>query len=381
MNKLPIRIRLTLYLVLLLTSVCILLTGLSIYNANQAFVLPYLADASQAGQPPASLGEEPKIYMMPDADETADEAGAIVITQASKSFNTFSLWIMAAVILGSGVTAYLLLGRALKPLRRLSDEIGRTTENELSQPVGSFPSRDEISSLADSFNRMLTRLDKAFSDQKRFASDAAHELKTPLAAIKTNIDVLRLDAEPPVEEYEKTIRVIERQTARMTRLVDDLFAMISQRGCAFDDTVDFDAMFTDILVELAPRIRKKQIKVVLHPGGLQTTANSVMLTQAFSNLVENAVKYNVEGGRIDIATKTDGKCCTITISDNGIGIPPEKIEHIFKPFYRADASRAETEGAGLGLAITSEIIGRHGGSISAQSRNGETIFTVTLPMG
>lgn len=108
--------------------------------------------------------------------------------------------------------------------------------------------------------------------------------------------------------------------------------------------------------------------------------NVVMLTRAFSNLVENAVKYHVENGRIVIRTESDGVWDTITVADNGIGIPPEKLEWIFKPFYRADESRSQTEGAGLGLAIVSEIIAGHGGSISAKSGNGETVFTVLLPV-
>lgn len=384
MNKISLRIRLTLYIVLLLTFVCVLLTALSIYNANQAFVIPYLSVDPEADSPeeksPLTPDTPPEIYMVPDGESTPDTEGTVVVTEARKEFNTFSLWIMAAVIMGGGVTAYFLLGRALKPLRRLSDEIGEITENELSQPIEDFPAQDEIGSLADSFNRMLARLDTAFAEQKRFSSDAAHELKTPLAAIKTNIDVLRLDAVPEPEDYEKTLGIIERQTKRMIKLVDNLFAMTAQRGYDFNDKVDFDKMFSDILEELAPRICEKKLAAVLHPGGFQTTANSIMLTRAFSNLVENAVKYNVDGGRIDIQTESDGKQYIITVSDNGIGIPAEKLEHIFKPFYRADESRSETEGAGLGLAIVSEVISRHGGTISVQSQNGKTVFTVILPV-
>lgn len=387
LRKISIRVRLTIYIVVLLTCVCVLLTGLSIYNANQSFVVPFLVsevDGKErfAEEQPLDVegGQAPGIVFQADDVPGQDGPGTIIITQKKKDFNMSSLWIMAAVILGGGLSTYFLLGRALEPLQRLSGEIGEMTERELSQRIEGYPAQDEIGSLAESFNRMLARLDKAFSEQKRFSSDAAHELKTPLAVIKTNLDVLRLDDAPDVEEYEKTLGVVERQTNRMMKLVDGLFAMTSQRGYELDENVDFDRMFGDIIAELEPRIREKNLEVVLYRGGLQTMGNVVMLTRAFSNLVENAVKYHVENGRIVIRTESDGVWDIITVADNGIGIPPEKLEWIFKPFYRADESRSQTEGAGLGLAIVSEIIAGHGGSISAKSGNGETVFTVLLPV-
>jgi len=387
LRKISIRVRLTIYIVVLLTCVCVLLTGLSIYNANQSFVVPFLVSEvdgkeRSAEEQPLDVegGQAPGIVFQADDVPGQDGPGTIIITQKKKDFNMSSLWIMAAVILGGGLSTYFLLGRALEPLQRLSVEIGEMTERELSQRIEGYPAQDEIGSLAESFNRMLARLDKAFSEQKRFSSDAAHELKTPLAVIKTNLDVLRLDDAPDVEEYEKTLGVVERQTNRMMKLVDGLFAMTSQRGYELDENVDFDRMFGDIIAELEPRICEKNLEVVLHPGGLRTMGNVVMLTRAFSNLVENAVKYHVENGRITIRTESDGVWDTITVADNGIGIPPEKLEWIFKPFYRADESRSQTEGAGLGLAIVSEIIAGHGGSISAKSGNGETVFTVLLPV-
>lgn len=387
LRKISIRVRLTIYIVVLLTCVCVLLTGLSIYNANQSFVVPFLVsevdgkERSAEEQPPdVEGGQAPSIVFQADDVPGQDGPGTIIITQKKKDFNMSSLWIMAAVILGGELSTYFLLGRALEPLQRLSVEIGEMTERELSQRIEGYPAQDEIGSLAESFNRMLARLDKAFSEQKRFSSDAAHELKTPLAVIKTNLDVLRLDDAPDVEEYEKTLGVVERQTNRMMKLVDGLFAMTSQRGYELDENVDFDRMFSDIIAELEPRIREKNLEVVLQPGGLQTMGNVVMLTRAFSNLVENAVKYHVENGRIVIRTESDGVWDTITVADNGIGISPEKLEWIFKPFYRADESRSQTEGAGLGLAIVSEIIAGHGGRISAKSGNGETVFTVLLPV-
>ncbi|WP_082903460.1 sensor histidine kinase [Christensenella timonensis] len=394
MKKLSLRMRLTLFTMLLLVGVSVIFTLSTIYNAQFSYVVPYLdsdidfkelevsgnidssVTASQAAS--ADVPDEAGGYELYTPDQMA---AMTVMSSSTAQFNSISLWIMLAIILGGGLLTYFLLGRALKPVRDLSARIEGITEHELSLRVDEGKARDEISSLAHSFNTMLSRLAKAFSGRKRFASDAAHELKTPLAAIKANIDVLQLSGDPTAEEYRRTIRVVQKQTSRMIRLVDDLFAISSQRDYDFSDAVDFDSLFSDITAQLAPRIAEKKLSVHIEPGGLVTTGNSVMLTRAFSNLIENAVKYNVDGGKIDIASSAGDKGYTFTITDTGIGIPQEKLEHIFDPFYRADDSRSrKIGGAGLGLAIAKDIIRRHGGTVAAApGKKTGTVFTVTLP--
>lgn len=400
MKKLSLRMRLTLFTVLLLAGVSVVFTLSTIYNANFSYVVPLMDAAvpdsvtvetspfAEEGAPAvpaqeAEINAYSEHYSIEDSAAARGEMAAAVsiVSTSTAQFNATSVWIMLAITLSGGVLTYFLLGRALRPVHDLSTEIQGVTENELSQPISGFDAHDEIGSLADSFNTMLSRLDKAFTDQKRFSSDAAHELKTPLAAIKTNIDVLQLSEDPTTEEYKQTIQVVKNQTSRMIRLVDDLFAISSQRDYDFNDAVDFDSMFSDITAQLAPRIAEKKLSVHIEPGGLVTTGNSVMLTRAFSNLIENAVKYNVDGGKIDIASSAGDKGYTFTITDTGIGIPQEKLEHIFDPFYRADDSRSrKIGGAGLGLAIAKDIIRRHGGTVAAApGKKTGTVFTVTLP--
>ncbi len=394
MRKLSLRMRLTLFTMLLLVGVSVIFTLSTIYNAQFSYVVPYLdsdidfkelevsgnidssVTASQAAS--ADVPDDAGGYELYTPDQMA---AMTVMSSSTAQFNSISLWIMLAIILGGGLLTYFLLGRALKPVRDLSAQIEGITEHELSLRVDEGKARDEISSLAHSFNTMLSRLAKAFSGRKRFASDAAHELKTPLAAIKANIDVLQLSGDPTAEEYRRTIHVVQKQTSRMIRLVDDLFAISSQRDYDFSDAVDFDSMFSDITAQLAPRIAEKELSIHIEPGGLVTTGNSVMLMRAFSNILENAVKYNVAGGSITIASCADDKKYTFTITDTGVGIPEEKREHIFEAFYRADDSRSrKIGGAGLGLAITKDIVERHGGTVSAApGKNGGTALAVTLP--
>lgn len=385
MKKISLRLRLTLFIILLLTGVCVVMTLFSLYNANNVFVMPYistiLSESPNAFAPNVGY-DVPATTVTESMSSASVEVNTVAaITQSSMDFNALSLFTMVAVTCGGGLLTYFLLGRALKPLHNLSGQISAITENELSQTIGQTDSHDEIGSLAHSFNTMLTRLDKAFSDQKRFSSDAAHELKTPLAAIKTNIDVLQLESDPTTAEYKQTVNVVKKQTDRMIRLVDDLFTISSQRNYDFNDTLDIDSMFNDIMVQLSPRIIEKDIAVNLKSCGYATTANSVMLMRAFSNLVENAVKYNVTGGSIDIDVRADEKNFTFTIADTGVGIPEEKLAHIFDPFYRVDDSRSrKIGGAGLGLAIAKDIFERHGGTISvAPGKENGVVFTVTLP--
>ncbi len=397
MKKMTLRMRLTLFTILLLTCVAIVFTLSSMYNANLSFVVPYITSTAQDFpiQPDGQSQEMiPEVDVssaafnevaVPDSEDfTPDESGVTysLIAASTSQFNNTSLFIMLGVIAGGGLLTYFLLGRALGPVRDLSKEIQGITENELSERVAESDRNDEIGQLARSFNTMLERLDKAFSDQKRFSSDAAHELKTPLAAIKTNIDVLQLDDDPTSSEYKETIEVVKKQTGRMIRLVDDLFTMSAQRDYDFNDTIFFDDMFHDIISQLKPRIVEKNLSVDITGCNHTTKGNCVMLTRAFSNLIENAIKYNVDGGSIDVSMAQDGHRYIIKVADSGIGIPEEKQKHIFKPFYRADHSRSrKAGGAGLGLAIAKDIIDRHGGTIDVSSvEKGGSIFTVTLPI-
>ncbi|WP_235843854.1 histidine kinase dimerization/phospho-acceptor domain-containing protein [Christensenella hongkongensis] len=280
-----LRMRLTLFTILLLTCVAIVFTLSSMYNANLSFVVPYITYSaaikdqdlpvppdgqSQEALPEAAISSSTSTeasfpggaYQPPDESTMDFDQSVSMITASASRFNNTSLFIMLGVIAGGGLLTYFLLGRALAPVRELSKEIQGITENELSERVAESDRNDEIGQLARSFNTMLERLDKAFSDQKRFSSDAAHELKTPLAAIKTNIDVLQLDDDPTSSEYKETIEVVKKQTGRMIRLVDDLFTMSAQRDYDFNDTIFFDDMFHDIISQLKPRIVEKTCPLI-----------------------------------------------------------------------------------------------------------------------
>lgn len=400
MKKLSLRMRLTLITVLVISAMALVLTLISMQNVGvlvvsmeSAVVSANAHEASpelyyQQSQDNHVLGKEMQTTRVDEVLMDENAAGEVIypiesFAVARDAFNTNSLLLMLAVIIAGGVTSYFVSGWALRPVRQISDEIEGISENELNIRVKQSRQSDEIGTLARSFNKLMDRMQKAFESQKAFAGAAAHELKTPLAAIRANIDVLEMEEEgADMEEYINTIAVTKKQTDRMICLVDDLFLMSMQQEYKFEDTVNIDEMIEKILVEQNLDIRQKNIKVTHQKGGAIVRANALMLHRALANIIQNAVKYNILNGRLDITSEQDEKQVKITIADTGIGIDPQKRAHIFEPFFRVDDSRSrKIGGAGLGLYIAKESIERHGGRIEVEDNLKEgkgTIFAIRL---
>lgn len=304
------------------------------------------------------------------------------IEQAAVKFNYLSIFIMLVIIISSGFITYFAVRYALRPMRNLGEKISKLSEHDLNYRIQDFQAGDEINHLADSFNALIGRLEQAFNSQKRFSTAAAHELKTPLAIIKTNIDVLNIDSEYSEEEYRNVITVTKSQTDRMIKLVENLFAVSMSAEYDIVDDVIIEEMIRDIVIELNPLIANRGIDVsIICSGNHMIKANHPMLRQSFANIIENAIKYNKTGGKVNIAISDSYRRIHINIADNGIGLSEEHIPHIFEPFYRVDTSRSrKAGGTGLGLAITEETIRRHDGKIYVESNKGEgTVFFIELP--
>jgi len=309
------------------------------------------------------------------------ETTTVTLSNAQRSFNYSSLIFMAILIIFGGILVYFASGYALKPVQTLINDIRAINGEQLSLRVDTGPAADEIGNLAGSFNNMLERLEHSFSAQKRFSTAAAHELKTPLAAIHTNIDVLKMDENPTPEDYAELMDVVTRQTERMCRLVDDLFAMSSLQECNMDDVIELDDTLNSITRELTPVAEKKEITLTLDSHRAILLGNQVIFSRAVSNLVENAIRYTPPGGSVEVCCKIEGDKLLIIVADTGPGIPEEHLQDIFDPFYRIDPSRSrKLGGAGIGLAIASEIIALHNGRVEAANRDdGGSVFTVSLP--
>jgi len=276
------------------------------------------------------------------------------LSQSQSDFQTHSILIAIGVVLLGTFAAYIIAGQALKPIKSLAERIEEVDANNLNQPIEPPNTIDEVSRLTDSFNNMLEKLNRSFEAQKLFAQNAAHELKTPLASMRANIEVLQMDAEPSIEEYREVVGVVKDSTERLIALVEGLLFLDNR---AEDRAQLFSGreVFEKILDELREDILQKNLSVSIE-GDCHIRGDKALLERAFSNLVHNAVRYNVESGAVAISLSAGN----IAIEDSGIGIPVEHLAHIFEPFYCVDQSRSKHLGGhGLGLAIAKNIFDKH----------------------
>lgn len=393
LSKISLRARLTILSAIVMVSVAIALTAVFIVSADQIFVqgVQNELDNVITFQTTPLFEQDSGLSITPSGDWGKDEEDELVdysvirMTLHRAGFR-FNRWGVAGLILitliGTGAT-WLVVGRALKPVRELSDAIEEIGGNDLSRRVDAHGSRDEIGHLAQSFNAMMDKVSESFERQKRFSASAAHELKTPLATIQVGMEVLHLDDNPDPERMKKTLAVAKSNTDRMIRLVEDLFRLSTDETYRMDEDISVSHLFTELIRELSPAVREKDlITSVSAEEGIRLRGNRTLLYRALFNLAENAVKYNREGGEISLSACLEKDGVTLCISDTGIGIEPEEKERIFEPFYRIDRSRSRAMGgSGLGLSLAQDIIKKHGGIIEVDSTPGKgTSFIVIFPV-
>lgn len=405
-KNISLRAQMTIITTIILIVVATVLTITSVFNANHSLVNPIYSMISIEMLEGGPVVIQP---MMPDAAPIEGAEGLIInldgpsapsvlgenpemisdvafdtqiIVSGVKAFKSSAIGYMLVIILVGTIIVYYVLGRVLNPVKKLSDEMELINEKRLSERLVGFDTSQELKELSHSFNMMLDRLDRAFESQKRFSSDAAHELKTPLTVLKTRLDVLALDSHIEEEDYIQFMSVVKKQTDRMIQLVDNLFILSAQQDYELEDEIFIDTIFVDILDDLRGQIESKNLSVTYRPCGVRLHSNQIMITHAFSNLVQNAIKYNHQDGIVEIKTEVMATNCIIEVIDTGIGIPFEKAEYIFDAFYCVDPSRSRRfGGAGLGLAITKDVISRHEGTLEyAPNPSGGSIFKVTLPI-
>jgi len=359
-NKLSLRIKITLLTAITLSLMCACLTVISILN-TEVFYEPIV---SVIGRKPISESEiENSGARRMDEITNVDIAGELYIG----SLNTFKAQSIAAavgVVLIGTALSYILAGKSLQSLKTFTHKMAKIDENNLSEQIALPSSHDEVAMLTESFNHMLEKLDHAFYGKKLFAANAAHELKTPLANILTNIEVMQMDDTPNIKDYEEVIRITKENTERLTVLVQELLHFNSELDEGSFENIKTDLLFEKIVTDLSAHIREKNIAATIE-GSTIINGDKNLLERAFFNIMQNAVKYNKENGEIKIISSDD----TITIEDTGIGIPAVSIPQIFDPFYCVDKSRSrQLGGNGLGLSIAKHIFDKHGMEIIVSSQ-------------
>lgn len=359
----------------LMTVACLLLTMLLGYSAVSQM------NAIEAEMIEVHVADDSSMNMQLYAADLFPEL--VEQLQSSKElFRVQSFCAAAAVILLGSLLTYLLTRRALEPLRKFSARMETIQAQNLCTPLELPDSGDEISRLARAFNGMLERLDQAFTVQRQFAANAAHELRTPLAVVQTNLEVLKKRGKPTNEEYAEAVEMVQEQTGRLSRLVGVLLELTEVQTAQRTDHVSLDILAEEVIYDLEQLAGDKQIRLLGPKGKGELTGSDLLLYRAVYNLVENAIKYTPPGGEVavDIRQMKDMVC--LTVADTGIGISPENREKIFSPFFRADKSRSRaTGGAGLGLALVKDIAQLHGGTVQVEESSAQgTKMALRLPV-
>ncbi len=389
MKQLSFKMRIALFtgIIVLITSLS--LTLVSMYNAKKQIdlVVSFETPAEQNADVTYTVTSESSPSAETDASmlisETASDDSfhtyTVKANQASKRFNILSIAAMI-IIAAAGMTgAYLFAGKSLKPIKELSNTTLSITENNLDMRLPKRSTKDEISSLTDSFNSMLDRLSDAFEQQKRFSANAAHEFKTPVAVIKAGLQTLMLDDTSDIEDYREVCEVISRNSKRLADIVDDLLTLTNKNADLPLETISINSMLCDIVRDLTPKYRIKEVDVKYDfECEFFITCPETLAYRLFTNLIENAFKYNKQNGEIVISVKGGGDNCEVVIRDCGIGIPAEALPYIWDSFYCVDTSRSKKlGGTGLGLSVAKEIADRFGWELSVVSTLGEgSEFTV-----
>ncbi|PKQ15068.1 MAG: hypothetical protein CVT67_11400 [Actinobacteria bacterium HGW-Actinobacteria-7] len=277
--------------------------------------------------------------------------------------------------------SYLATKRALAPLREMASSAAQITDAHLDQRLAYGGPADELGSLAESINQMLDRLEAAFSEQRRFIADASHELRTPVAVIRGNVELL-LAGTTTGDDADESLGMIESESIRMSRLLDELLALARLEA---GGQVRMQPLRVDVLLEeVTARTKMLGDRLVHLESGceLWIHADPDLLDGALMNLARNAVAHTQDGGRINFECLRSGDVVELAITDDGPGIPSDDVERVFDRFYRAHGRpRSDgTTGAGLGLAITKQLIELHEGTIRVENAQPHGArFVVRLP--
>ena len=309
-----------------------------------------------------------------------DSEQGVIITGLQYNLVRISLFIMAIAFLISVFLSRTMLRRISRLVTGISDlQAGEyTTRIDVS-------GRDEMATLANAFNDLTERLETTDEVRKRFVSDASHELKTPLSSIKLLTDSIVQNQDMDMETVREFVQDIGAEADRLTRITEKLLALTRLDNGAVRERVCVDLMdvMTDALHMLTPLAAQRDIRIHLQAADVCTVRSTAdEMHQVFFNLVENAIKYNVDGGDVWIRMDREEDKVTVAVSDSGVGIPEEERDKIFDRFYRVDKARSrEAGGTGLGLSIVRDTIILNGGTISVSARpEGGSQFSVELPV-
>jgi heavy metal sensor kinase len=286
-------------------------------------------------------------------------------------------------LLAAAIVGWFMARRALRPVARMTSTAASISINHLDERVPVPGGTDELNALAETLNDMLVRLETGVRDKRRLVANASHELQTPLAVMRTELDVYLATTDLPPDAVE-VLESVREESDRMSRIVRNLLTL-----ARFDDGnltllkehLDLRELAEEAVASLAEFAKERRVSVTVEGDSALAPADPEYIRLVVANLLENAIKYSGSDTEVHILTSNDDDEAILEVADTGQGIPASAIPHLFDRFFRVESARAaENSGSGLGLAITKEIVEVHGGRIEIESElNVGTRFTVHLP--
>jgi two-component system heavy metal sensor histidine kinase CusS len=315
-----------------------------------------------------------KVYTLQLAqDRSSDE-------QVGRNFALLFITVLFGGVVASALIAIIVTRRGLRPLREMTQSLGRIGPDQLKQRIGSTSWPRELQPLAIAFDQMLKRLDDSFTRLSQFSADLAHELRTPIANMLGEAQVA-LTRDRTADDYRETIESAVTECERLSRIVDNLL-FVARVDAAREPIARkrFDArLAVDKIATFYQTIAEERHVTISCRGEGQICADPDLFERAVGNLLDNALRFTPENGSIQIALSERNADFEVAVSDTGCGIAPEHLPRVFDRFYRAESSRG-SDGAGLGLALVKSIVDLHGGSAEVESEVGRgTTVKLTFP--
>ncbi|KDE63657.1 Signal transduction histidine kinase [Fusobacterium necrophorum] len=293
-------------------------------------------------------------------------------------------------IISGTLLTYILLGRFLMPLKKVSEHMDRVERQNLNESIEILSNTEEINSLILSFNHMMYKLKKSFETQKNLSSYIAHELKTPLTVLQTKIEVFRMKSYDK-NEVEELLSIVLKQVVKLSNIIHKILELSHVERMELKEKIPLDILLEDLIVDFEEKAFQENIKLECTIKDFQEeeTGNSkfniignyTLLYQAFFNLLDNAIKYNYRGGRVELELKESLENIHIKIADTGIGVNDTERKSIFEPFFRGkDFEKLKKDGIGMGLSFSKKVFEHHRAKIMvSQNHPRGTLIEIRFP--
>lgn len=374
MKDLSLQWRITLMTAALVCAACLSMNFLVGYSGMQ-----YMDEIGSGVSAYSNVNEDVPKSFDPESEDVGNEL-TIVVSDAQKSFGATSWCITTMVTIIGGVLAYFASGRALRPLRAFAAQIEHVQPGNLADSKISEDVLPEFKRFSESFNGMIHRLDTGFAAQRQFSGNAAHELRTPLALMQTQMELFAVEHPDVPPATNDLLTLLRDQTERMSSMTSTLLEMSELRAIPCNDEIELAPLIEEVLTDLAPLADQKGIALVCRGNNLVNGSDPLMYRMIF-NLVENAIRYSRPASTVDVTVNEEGDRVLVRIEDEGFGIPEQHRDSVFQPFFRVDKSRSRKYGGvGLGLSLVWEIATLHGGTIEVENSSSHgTVMLATLP--